>query len=30
MKKLGIDVPPGITKREASMLIDEELGRNGE
>jgi hypothetical protein len=30
MKKLGIDVLPGITKREASMLIDEELGRNGE
>lgn len=30
MKKLGIEVPPGITKKEASILIDEELGRNGE
>lgn len=30
MRKLGIEAPPGVTKREASMLIDEELGRNGE
>jgi len=30
MKKLGIEVPPGVTKKEASISIDEELGRNGE
>jgi hypothetical protein len=30
MKKLGIEVPAGVTKKEASMLIDEELGRNSE
>jgi hypothetical protein len=30
MKKLGIDFPATVTKQEASVLIDEELGRNGE
>jgi len=30
MKKLGIDFPGTVTKQEASMLIDEELGKNGE
>lgn len=30
MKKLNIPVPANVTKREASMLIDEELGKNGE
>ena len=30
MKKLGIDIPPGITKKEASRLIDGELAKNGE
>jgi len=30
MKKLGIDFPKTVTKREASALIDEELDRNGE
>ena len=30
MKKLNIPVPANLTKREASMLIDEELGKNGE
>ncbi len=30
MKKLGMGIPEGVTKKEASMLIDEELGRNGE
>ncbi len=29
MKKLGINFPATLSKREASMLIDEELGRNG-
>ena len=29
MKKLGIEFPETVTKQEASMLIDEELGRNG-
>ena len=29
MKKLGIKVPKSVTKQEASVLIDEELGRNG-
>ena len=30
MKKLGVQVPTGVSKSEASRLIDEELGRNGE
>jgi len=30
MKKLGIKFPAAVTKQEASMLIDEERGRNGE
>jgi len=30
MKKLNIPVPANLTKREASMLLDEELGKNGE
>ena len=30
MKKLGIDIPAGITKKEASRLIDGELAKNGE
>ena len=30
MKKLGIEPEPGVSKTEASRLIDEELGRNGE
>ena len=29
MKKLGIGFPETVTKQEASLLIDEELGRNG-
>jgi hypothetical protein len=29
MKKLGIEFPDTVTKQEASVLIDEELGRNG-
>jgi len=29
MKKLGIKFPETVTKQEASMLIDEELGKNG-
>ena len=29
MKKLGIEFPETVTKQEASVLIDEELGRNG-
>jgi len=29
MKKLGIDFPETVTKQEASLLIDEELGKNG-
>jgi hypothetical protein len=28
MKNLGIKIPQGVTKKEASMLIDEELGKN--
>jgi hypothetical protein len=30
MKNLGINFPKDVTKKEASALIDEELGRNGE
>ena len=30
MKKLGIRFPGTVTKQEASMLLDEELGKNGE
>jgi len=30
MKKLNIEFPENITKQEASMLIDEELGKNGD
>lgn len=30
MSKLGIDFPRNVTKQEASALIDEELGKNGE
>ena len=30
MRKLNIAVPENLTKRQASMLIDEELGKNGE
>jgi hypothetical protein len=30
MKKLGIEFPATVTKQEASALIDEELGKNGE
>jgi hypothetical protein len=30
MKKLGIKFPDTVTKQEASALIDEELGKNGE
>ena len=30
MKKLGIKFPDTVTKQEASTLIDEELGNNGE
>jgi len=29
MKKLGLNFPMNMTKQEASVLIDEELGRNG-
>jgi hypothetical protein len=29
MKTLGIEVPAGCSKTEASRLLDEELGRNG-
>lgn len=29
MKKLGMDFPKNVTKKEASVMIDEELGRNG-
>lgn len=29
MKKLGINFPATVTKKEASMLIGEELGKNG-
>jgi hypothetical protein len=28
MKNLGIDFPKSVTKKEATMLIDEELGKN--
>ena len=28
MKKLGLEIPSGITKKQASLLIDEELGTN--
>jgi len=30
MTRLGIDYPKTVTKQEASQLIDEELGKNGE
>ena len=30
MKKLGIKSPATVTKQEASLMIDEERGRNGE
>ena len=30
LKRLGVDIQPGLTKAEASRLLDEELGRNGE
>lgn len=30
MRKLGIEFPEDISKAEASALIDEELGKNGE
>ena len=30
MKKLGIEIQPGITKQQASSLIDEELGTNSD
>jgi len=30
MKKLGIKFPATVTKQEASMLLDEDLGKNGE
>ena len=30
MKKLGIEAQPGLTKKQASMLIDEELGKDNE
>ena len=30
MKKLGIKFPATVTKQEASMMIDEERGKNGE
>lgn len=30
MKKLNIQFPANVTKQEASVLIDEELGKNGE
>ena len=29
MKKLGLDFPKNITKKEASVMIDEELSKNG-
>jgi hypothetical protein len=29
MKKLGMDIPKNATKKEASVMIDEELSRNG-
>lgn len=30
MKRLGLKVPDGLTSREASRLIDEELGKEGQ
>ena len=30
MKKLGLEIPPGITKQQASTLLDEELGTGAE
>ena len=30
MKKLNIQFPSNVTKHEASVLIDDELGKNGE
>jgi len=30
MKKLSIQFPENVTKHEASVLIDDELGKNGE
>lgn len=30
MKKLGIEIPAGVTKQQASALIDEELGTGNE
>jgi len=30
MEKLGIKYPKNVTKQEASVLIDEELAKNGE
>ena len=30
MKKLGIEIPPGITKKQASLMLDEELGTGNE
>ena len=30
MKKLGVDYPKTITKKEASVLIDEDLGKSEE
>jgi hypothetical protein len=30
MDDLGIKYPKGVTKKEASMLIEEEIGKNGE
>ena len=30
MKKLKIVIPEGLTKQAASMMIDEELGKNGD
>ena len=30
MRKLGVEIEPGVTKTEASRLIDEELGNSGE
>jgi hypothetical protein len=30
LKRLGVEVSAGVSKTEASRLIDQELGRNGE
>ena len=30
LKGLGVEIPAGLSKKEASVLIDEELGKNGE